>query len=233
MIILTSRLHPDGRAPSPTQLRSEIATLAAAAVVDAPLCTSPPGSAPTAEIDSSARCTAEGRADQVQCGIDVLVEEGFRPVQGLKLGLVTNHTGRTRDGKSTIDVLFHAPGVKLVRLFSPEHGIRGEVDAAVVDDCRPGDRPTGQEPLRQGQEAATARPRGPGRARLRHPGRRGAILHVHHHARPRARSGRGSRQEGTGARPSQPDRRAHRRARFGTRSSARSSPITPYRSGTG
>jgi uncharacterized protein YbbC (DUF1343 family) len=51
----------------------------------------------------------------------------------MKVGLITNHTGRTRDGKSTIDVLFHAPGVQLVRLFSPEHGIRGEVDAAVSD----------------------------------------------------------------------------------------------------
>ena len=46
---------------------------------------------------------------------------------------MTNHTGRTHDGKPTIDVLFHAPGVTLVKLFSPEHGIRGEVDAAVPD----------------------------------------------------------------------------------------------------
>jgi uncharacterized protein YbbC (DUF1343 family) len=51
----------------------------------------------------------------------------------LKVGLVTNHTGRTREGKSTIDILFRAPGVKLVKLFSPEHGIRGELDAAVAD----------------------------------------------------------------------------------------------------
>ena len=50
------------------------------------------------------------------------------------MGLVTNHTGQTRDGRSTIDVLYHAPGVKLVKLFSPEHGIRGDVDAAVPDD---------------------------------------------------------------------------------------------------
>jgi uncharacterized protein YbbC (DUF1343 family) len=70
---------------------------------------------------------------RVQCGIDVLVAEGFRPLRGLKIGLVTNHTGATRDGKSTIDVLSHAPEVALVKLFSPEHGIRGEVDAAVPD----------------------------------------------------------------------------------------------------
>jgi uncharacterized protein YbbC (DUF1343 family) len=70
---------------------------------------------------------------RVQCGIDVLVAEGFRHLRGLKVGLVTNHTGVTQDGKSTIDVLFHAPDVSLVKLFSPEHGIRGEVDALVPD----------------------------------------------------------------------------------------------------
>jgi uncharacterized protein YbbC (DUF1343 family) len=69
----------------------------------------------------------------VQCGIDVLVAEEFRPLRGLKLGLVTNHTGVTRDGRSTIDVLFHAPDVKLIKLFSPEHGIRGVLDATVPD----------------------------------------------------------------------------------------------------
>jgi len=70
---------------------------------------------------------------QVDCGIDVLVQDGFRPLRGLSVGLVTNHTGVTRTGRTTIDVLFHAPGVKLVKLFSPEHGIRGAVDASVPD----------------------------------------------------------------------------------------------------
>jgi uncharacterized protein YbbC (DUF1343 family) len=69
----------------------------------------------------------------VQCGIDVLIADEFRPLHGLKLGLVTNHTGVARDGRSTIDVLFHAPDVKLVKLFSPEHGIRGALDATVPD----------------------------------------------------------------------------------------------------
>ncbi len=68
-----------------------------------------------------------------RCGIDVLVEQKFRPLRNKRVGLVTNHTGRTRGGASTIDVLFRAPDVKLVKLFSPEHGIRGEVDAAVPD----------------------------------------------------------------------------------------------------
>jgi uncharacterized protein YbbC (DUF1343 family) len=47
--------------------------------------------------------------------------------------LVTNQTGRDRAGRSTIDILFKAPGVKLVALFSPEHGIRGLADEKVSD----------------------------------------------------------------------------------------------------
>jgi uncharacterized protein YbbC (DUF1343 family) len=70
---------------------------------------------------------------RVQCGVDVLVADGFRPLKGLKVGLVTNHTGVSLEGKSTIDVLFHGSGVTLVKLFSPEHGIRGEIDASVPD----------------------------------------------------------------------------------------------------
>jgi uncharacterized protein YbbC (DUF1343 family) len=69
----------------------------------------------------------------VECGIDVLRADGFGALRGLKVGLITNQTGRTRDGRSTIDILYHAPGVQLVALFSPEHGIRGEADAAVAD----------------------------------------------------------------------------------------------------
>src|SRR5690348_13298351 len=69
----------------------------------------------------------------VRCGIDVLVKNGFEPLRGKRVGLVTNHTGRTQDGTSTIDVLARAPEVTLVRLFSPEHGIRGLVDAEVSD----------------------------------------------------------------------------------------------------
>src|SRR5262249_24946774 len=49
------------------------------------------------------------------------------------VGLVTNHTGVDREGRAAIDLLHAAPGVKLVALFSPEHGIRGAVEATVPD----------------------------------------------------------------------------------------------------
>jgi uncharacterized protein YbbC (DUF1343 family) len=52
-------------------------------------------------------------------------------LRGKRVGLITNHTGRARDGKTTIDLLHTAPDVQLVALFSPEHGIRGILDANV------------------------------------------------------------------------------------------------------
>lgn len=64
-------------------------------------------------------------------GIDVLEDENFLPLANKRIGLVTNQTGIDRQGRSTIDVLAHAPGVKLVSLFSPEHGIRGTADENV------------------------------------------------------------------------------------------------------
>jgi uncharacterized protein YbbC (DUF1343 family) len=141
VVILTSRLHPDGKAPAPSQLRAEVATLVAAAITDASSRPAPPPSSAGARSPRSAPVSEARRAapdgtravQSVLCGIDVLVEDGFRALRNQKVGLITNHTGRTRGGASTIDVLARAPGVTLAKLFSPEHGIRGELDAAVPD----------------------------------------------------------------------------------------------------
>ena len=67
-------------------------------------------------------------------GIDVLRADGFAILSGKSVGLVTNHTGRARDGASAIDLLHGAKDVKLVALFSPEHGIRGILDAKVPSE---------------------------------------------------------------------------------------------------
>ncbi|HOB73488.1 MAG TPA: DUF1343 domain-containing protein [Phycisphaerae bacterium] len=73
----------------------------------------------------------------VETGIDVLAADGFKPLVGKRVGLITNPTGITRDYRSTVDALFHAPGVKLVALYGPEHGVRGDVPAgAHVGDSR-------------------------------------------------------------------------------------------------
>lgn len=69
----------------------------------------------------------------VLTGIDVLARDHFAALGGARVGLVTNHTGQTRDGQTTIDALHAAPDVTLAALFGPEHGLRGEHDEAVAD----------------------------------------------------------------------------------------------------
>ena len=66
---------------------------------------------------------------QVKPGIEVLRDHGFKELQGKKIGLLTNPSGVDRNLKSTIDILFNAPGVELKCLFAPEHGVRGDIYA--------------------------------------------------------------------------------------------------------
>ncbi len=81
------------------------------------------------------------RPEPVLNGIDILEKNGFKELEGKRIGLVTNHTGRNFAGKQTIDVLSEAKNLKLVSLFAPEHGIRGELDIAKIDDSK--DKKTG------------------------------------------------------------------------------------------
>ena len=75
----------------------------------------------------------------VKPGIEVLREGGFKQLQGKRVGLVTNPSGIDNNLKSTVDILHEAPGVKLVALFGPEHGVRGNAHAgdAVGDAIDP------------------------------------------------------------------------------------------------
>lgn len=66
---------------------------------------------------------------QVYTGIDMLERYGFEELQGKRVGLVTNPSGVDRNLRSTIDILFDAPGVELVALYGPEHGVRGDAYA--------------------------------------------------------------------------------------------------------
>jgi len=85
-----------------------------------------PLSAPTAKPDT---------VYPVMLGIDVLESQGFAAVKGKRIGLLTHPAGVNRRGETTIDVLRRAPGVKLVALYGPEHGIYGNAPAeAVITD---------------------------------------------------------------------------------------------------
>lgn len=109
--------------------------LPALTLVGALLAAAPAGAAPTSTAADARDAVLPDGA--TQSGIDILRAQGFRSLAGKRVGLLTNHTGRARDGRSTIDLLAAAPGVTLVALFSPEHGIRGELDAKVPSAVDP------------------------------------------------------------------------------------------------
>ena len=141
VVFLSNRVHPDGKGDV-AALRGKVATIAASAITDPSVV----GWSKAAEakywdemyrhagiFSASSQPPFVPEDASVLTGIDVLARDGFKQIAGLKLGLVTNHTGRDRLGRQTIDVLNNAPNVKLIALFSPEHGIRGLADENVSD----------------------------------------------------------------------------------------------------
>jgi uncharacterized protein YbbC (DUF1343 family)/CubicO group peptidase (beta-lactamase class C family) len=76
------------------------------------------------------------RPSSVMTGLDSLEASSFRELQGQRIGLITNHTGRNREGISTVELLRQAPDVQLTALFSPEHGFEGKLDVAKIGDAQ-------------------------------------------------------------------------------------------------
>ncbi|MBL9182781.1 MAG: DUF1343 domain-containing protein [Verrucomicrobiaceae bacterium] len=127
VVFMSSRLHPNGNG-SVRDLYEEIGTAAAQGMTFATP-NAPPWPRDEKEIPT------------VLNGIDVLVRRKFADLKGLRVGLITNHTGIDAQRRSTIDLLAAAPEVKLKKLFSPEHGIRGELDQLKIGDST--DKKTG------------------------------------------------------------------------------------------
>jgi uncharacterized protein YbbC (DUF1343 family)/CubicO group peptidase (beta-lactamase class C family) len=135
LIFLSNRNHPD-ESGNVGPLRSTLGTLGAEAITDFNFAYVPGVLAPRTESEAgNARLSREpARANfKTLNGIDVLVKQNYAPLKGLRVGLVTNHTGHDRQRNPTIDLLKRAPGVELKALFSPEHGLRGLMDAGVGD----------------------------------------------------------------------------------------------------
>lgn len=138
VIILTNAVHA-GAHGNVIPLRAKIATLVAAAYAHTPS---------HAELETRASSTGYYELlygfraprienNHVETGIDVLESEYFKPLQGLSVGLMTNPTGLDANGHRTIDILAHAPGVKLAAIFSPEHGIYGTAEGNVASGRDP------------------------------------------------------------------------------------------------
>jgi uncharacterized protein YbbC (DUF1343 family)/CubicO group peptidase (beta-lactamase class C family) len=137
VVFLSNRVHPDGKGDV-GPLRGRVASIVAGAITDTAAVERARAQSANyyAEVVKSLQqftSRSDGSSTKVLTGIDVLERDNFKQLAGMRLGLVTNHTGRNREGRQTIDVLNKAPGVKLVALFSPEHGIRGLADDKISD----------------------------------------------------------------------------------------------------
>ena len=97
--------------------------------------TQPPIQLDNVPANNAEKTAALPQPYPVMLGIDVLEAEGFAAVKGKRIGLLTHQAGVNRRGESTIDVLRRAPGVKLVALYAPEHGLYGtEAREVVIPD---------------------------------------------------------------------------------------------------
>ena len=146
VVFLTSRVHPDGKGEI-IDLRRRVATVVAAAIIPddtdrTPTAVIEPAvqtilaaatDAPAATRGRAATEHASGPPADVLCGIDVLKADGFKALEGRKIALITNHTGVDRDGNRLPDLLMKAGNCTLVKLFSPEHGLYGQLDETVGD----------------------------------------------------------------------------------------------------
>lgn len=132
VIFLSNRLHPDGKGEV-NSLAGRIGTIAAAAL------RLPELYAAARRVAPAMRPAARTPQGDVLAGIDILQQDGFGLLRGRRIGLITNHTGVNRAGVSTARLLKDAPGVTLVKLFSPEHGLEGSLDQSRVADQRDGE----------------------------------------------------------------------------------------------
>ncbi|MGA2808637.1 MAG: serine hydrolase [Terracidiphilus sp.] len=142
IILLTNAVHPRG-GHSVVSLRSRVAT---AVVEGLDLTVAEQDKLRLARITGyneslMAAHRLSARNGEVKTGIDVLEAHGFRELHAdsahsVKVGLVTNQTGIDSLGQRTADVLAHAQGVQLAAIFSPEHGIAGQLDTTVIGNSQ-------------------------------------------------------------------------------------------------
>ena len=92
---------------------------------------------PAVEAAAQAAPATRPAADKVMTGLDVLARDGYAPLRGQNVAIVTNHTGVDRDGRHIVALLNESPDVNVVKLFSPEHGLYGVLDVKVDDMVDP------------------------------------------------------------------------------------------------
>jgi uncharacterized protein YbbC (DUF1343 family)/CubicO group peptidase (beta-lactamase class C family) len=130
VILLANSVHPDLR-PALTPLRGKVATIAAAAFGATEQKVALTGYNETLTGPGARRMV--GRNGRTLTGLDVLAEEKFAPFAGKKIGLITNQSGLSADGRRNIDLMREA-GIHIAAIFSPEHGFLGVEDRPGLPD---------------------------------------------------------------------------------------------------
>ncbi len=125
VIILTNRVHPNGKGKVES-LRTKILSFVNGTIGPVSMERHLASRTLPSQVEPG-----ESNHEKVQTGIDVLASEKFNSLAGLRLGLITNHSGIDSTGRRTVDLLHKAPGVKLVTLFTPEHGFSGRAEGKV------------------------------------------------------------------------------------------------------
>ncbi|WP_375566775.1 exo-beta-N-acetylmuramidase NamZ domain-containing protein [Bacillus pumilus] len=75
------------------------------------------------------RTDTKGKKAAVKTGIETLLSGNLSWLKGKRVGLITNPTGIDANMKSSVDLLFEHPSIKLTALYGPEHGVRGDAQA--------------------------------------------------------------------------------------------------------
>ena len=126
IIILTNRVYPSEKGdadPLRTQVISQVGEMLGPLSEERVLASRPS----LVEYFNQMK----NQSGEVRTGIDVLTARRFAPLSGLRVGLITNHSGLDSTGRRTIDLFYKAPAGKLVMIFSPEHGLSGRAEEKV------------------------------------------------------------------------------------------------------
>lgn len=136
VIVLTNRVYPNGKGDARPLRKAVLQTVSATLgpITDSQVVARCP------ELTSFYPNALAQRGDgssRVETGVDVLEAEHFSALKGLRVGLITNHTGMDAVGNRTVDLLHRAPGIKLAAIFSPEHGLYGDRDEKIESGREP------------------------------------------------------------------------------------------------
>jgi uncharacterized protein YbbC (DUF1343 family) len=136
LVILSNRVYPDGRGDA-RPLRAAILDLVAHALgpdSQEQILTSNPDLRAYFDSRYEIQSAAQAPEPRIASGLDTLVADNFAPLRGLRVGLITNRSGVDAQGERGIDLMRRSSALKLVEVFSPEHGLTADVEGTIASN---------------------------------------------------------------------------------------------------